>query len=147
MAGKRKGVRMIQEIQRLKGMGLGIRAAARTLDISRNTIRKYWDLNPTFERQCPRRVKNAAVVRKNLGYAHIPQIFAREINTFCREHLNPHVNFHRPCFFPRVVTDSKRKGKKSYRYEDMKTPFEKFKSLSCPESFLKPGVTMSQLER
>jgi len=29
----------------------------------------------------------------------------------------------------------------------MKTPFEKFKSLSCPESCLKPGITMAQLEK
>ena len=44
MAGKRKGVRMIREIQRLRAMGLGKRAVARTLQISRNTLRKYWDL-------------------------------------------------------------------------------------------------------
>ncbi|MGC8530355.1 MAG: helix-turn-helix domain-containing protein [Leptospirillia bacterium] len=43
MARKRKGGRMIAEIQRLKAMGLGKRAIARTLKISRNTLRKYWD--------------------------------------------------------------------------------------------------------
>jgi len=43
MAGKRKGTRMIKEIQRLKSMGLGKRAVARTLGISRNTLRKYWE--------------------------------------------------------------------------------------------------------
>jgi transposase InsO family protein len=91
--------------------------------------------------------KNAAVVRKHLGYAHIPQDFAQEVNAFCREHLNPYVNFHRPCFFPKTVTDAKGKERKSYRYEDMKTPYEKFKSLSCPESCLKPGITMAQLEK
>lgn len=91
--------------------------------------------------------KNASVVRKHLGYAHIPQVFAREVNTFCREHLNPYVNFHRPCFFPRTVTDAKGKEKKSYRYADMRTPFEKFRSLSAPERYLKPGVTLDQLNR
>jgi hypothetical protein len=91
--------------------------------------------------------KNAAVVRKHLGYAHIPQDFAQEVNAFCREHLNPYVNFHRPCFFPRTVTDAKGKERKSYRYEDMKTPYEKFKSLSCPESCLKQGISMAQLEK
>ena len=91
--------------------------------------------------------KNASVVRKHLGYAHIPQVFSKEVNTFCREHLNPYVNFHRPCFFPRTVTDTKGKEKKNYRYEDMKTPFEKFKSLPCAESCLKPGLTMAQLEK
>ncbi|EQD40928.1 Integrase catalytic region, partial [mine drainage metagenome] len=57
--------------------------------------------------------KNAAVVRKHLGYAHIPQDFAQEVNAFCREHLNPYVNFHRPCFFPKTVTDAKGKERKS----------------------------------
>ena len=91
--------------------------------------------------------KNAAVVRKHLGYAHIPQTFAREVNAFCREHLNPYVNFHRPCFFPRTVTDAKGKEKKRYRYEDMKTPHEKFRSLSCPEQYLKPGISLDQLNQ
>jgi hypothetical protein len=87
------------------------------------------------------------VVRKHLGYAHIPQAFAQEVNAFCREHLNPYVNFHRPCFFPKTVTDAKGKEKKRYRYEDIQTPFEKFKSLPCAESCLKPGLTMAQLEK
>ena len=91
--------------------------------------------------------KNASVVRKHLGYAHIPQIFAREVNAFCQEHLNPYVNFHRPCFFPRTVTDAKGKERKIYRYQDMMTPFEKFKSLSCPERSLKPGVTLDHLNQ
>ena len=56
--------------------------------------------------------KNAAEVRKHLGYAHIPQIFAREVNAFCREHLNLYVNFHHPCFFPRTKTDAKGKERK-----------------------------------
>lgn len=43
MAGKRKGTRMLEEIQRLKSMGFGKKAIARTLAVSRNTIKKYWD--------------------------------------------------------------------------------------------------------
>lgn len=42
MAGKRKGQRMLGEIQRLKAMGFGKKAVARTLGISRNTLKKYW---------------------------------------------------------------------------------------------------------
>ncbi|MHB1899756.1 MAG: hypothetical protein ACYCSV_09830, partial [Leptospirillum sp.] len=38
-----------------------------------------------------------------------------EVNAFCREHLNPYVNFHRPCFFPKTVTDAK--GKEKVRHE------------------------------
>jgi len=55
--------------------------------------------------------KNASVVRKHLGYAHIPQVFAQEVNTFCREHLNPYVNFHRPLFFPQNRDRCQGKGK------------------------------------
>jgi len=44
--------------------------------------------------------KNGAVVRKLFGHGHIPQRFAGEINVFNRTHLNPYLNFHRPCFFP-----------------------------------------------
>jgi transposase InsO family protein len=51
--------------------------------------------------------KNGAVVRKHLGYAHIPQRFAAAVNAFCVEHLNPYLNFHRPCLFAEEITDKK----------------------------------------
>ncbi|MDA8149900.1 MAG: hypothetical protein M0041_01995, partial [Nitrospiraceae bacterium] len=35
--------------------------------------------------------KNASVVRKHLGYAHIPQVFSKEVNTFCREPAIQHI--------------------------------------------------------
>ena len=70
-------------------------------------------LNIEFTKSRPRHsndnalveTKNGAVVRKHLGYAHIPQRFASEVNTFCRDHLNSYVNFHRPCFFPVETVD------------------------------------------
>ena len=43
--------------------------------------------------------KNASIVRKQLGYSHIPQRFATLVNALCRDHLNPYLNFHRPCLF------------------------------------------------
>ena len=49
------------------------------------------------------------MVRKHLGYSHIPQRFASEVNAFCAEHLNPYVNFHRPCFFAVETVDAKGK--------------------------------------
>ena len=90
--------------------------------------------------------KNGAIVRKHLGYAHIPQCFATEINVFCREFLNPYVNFHRPCFFAQTVTDSKGKIRKRYRFEDMMTPYEKLKSLPNASDFLKPGMSFEALD-
>ena len=76
-----------------------------------------------------------------------PRSLPGRSNAFCREHLNPYVNFHRPCFFPRTETDAKGKEKKRYRCEDMKTPHEKFRSLSCPEQYLKPGISLDQLNQ
>jgi len=90
--------------------------------------------------------KNGAVVRKHLGYAHIPQQFAEQVNAFCANHLNPYVNFHRPCFFPETVTDAKGKECKRYRYKDMKTPYEKLKSLPEASQYLKRGITLEQLD-
>lgn len=90
--------------------------------------------------------KNGAVVRKHLGYAHIPQHCASLVNDFCADFLNPYVNYHRPCFFPETVTDAKGKERKCYRYEEMKTPYEKLKSLTKASEYLKRGITFKQLD-
>jgi transposase InsO family protein len=71
--------------------------------------------------------KNAAIVRKHLGYSHIPQRFAALVNTFDRDYLNPYVNFHRPCLFAETVTDAKGRERKRYPYKLMMTPYEKLK--------------------
>jgi transposase InsO family protein len=90
--------------------------------------------------------KNAAVVRKILGYCHIPQRFAPQVNRFNQEHLVPYVNYHRPCFFPETFTDAKGKQRKRYRYERMMTPYEKLKSLPNADQFLKPGRSFHSLD-
>ena len=90
--------------------------------------------------------KNGAVVRKHLGYAHIPQYCASLVNAFCAGFLNPYVNYHRPCFFPETITDAKGKERKRYRYEEMKTPYEKLKSLPKASKYLKLGITFKQLD-
>ncbi|WP_153301387.1 DDE-type integrase/transposase/recombinase, partial [Endozoicomonas arenosclerae] len=90
--------------------------------------------------------KNGSVIRKILGYAHIPQQFAVLVNRFDREYLNPYLNYHRPCFFPDVYVDKKGKERKRYRYEDMMTPYEKFVSLQDAQQYLKSGVTLKSLE-
>ena len=45
--------------------------------------------------------KNGSVIRKNLGYTHIPQSGAGLLNQYHKYYLNPYTNFHRPCLFPR----------------------------------------------
>jgi len=90
--------------------------------------------------------KNAAVVRKQFGYSHIPQRWAASINDFNRQYLNPYLNFHRPCFFPETRTDPKGKQRKVYRYENLMTPYDKLKSLPSAKDYLKPGVTFEILD-
>jgi transposase InsO family protein len=112
-------------------------------------------LRAEFTKSRPRRsndnglaeTKNGAIVRKHLGYSHIPQRFAADVNTFCRDFLNPYVNFHRPCFFAETITDEKGKTRKRYRLKDMMTPYEKLKSLPQASGFLKPGVTFKDLDQ
>jgi hypothetical protein len=88
--------------------------------------------------------KNGAVVRKHLGSAHSPQPFAEQVNAFCARHRNPYVNFHRPCFFPETITEAKGKEHKRDHYRDMKTPYEKLKSLPDVRQYLKRGITVEQ---
>ena len=89
--------------------------------------------------------KNGSVVRKQLGYAYIPQRCAELINEFNRDFFNPYINFHRPCFFPVSVIDPKGKIRKTYPYEMVRTPYERLKSLPQAESYLRPGVTLEKL--
>jgi transposase InsO family protein len=90
--------------------------------------------------------KNASIVRKYLGYSHIPQKWAPLINEFNQTYLNPYINYHRPCFFAEVVVDKKGKQRKQYPYKQMMTPYEKLKSLADASSYLKIGTTFKQLD-
>jgi len=90
--------------------------------------------------------KNASTVRKHLGYNHIPQHFASQVNSFTTEALSPYLNFHRPCHFPTEYTDKKGRIRKRFRYQDMMTPYEKLRSLPQAESHLKPGTTLEKLD-
>jgi transposase InsO family protein len=90
--------------------------------------------------------KNGAVVRKELGYAYIPQKCAERLNEFHRSYFNLYINFHRPCFFPVSVIDHKGKMKKTYPYEEVRTPYEKLKSLPKAEKYLRAGVTFEALD-
>ncbi|MFC2013932.1 hypothetical protein ACFLU8_03525 [Chloroflexota bacterium] len=63
-----------------------------------------------------------------------------------KDPFNPYINFHRPCFFPVSVIDHKGKVRKSYPYNIVRTPYEKLKSLSQAESYLRFGVTLGTLD-
>ena len=90
--------------------------------------------------------KNGHVVRKLLGHAHIPQRWASLLNAFHRRHLNPYVNYHRPCLFPVTLTDKAGKQRKRYPYESLMTPYEKLKSIPDAKTYLKPGLSFAILD-
>jgi len=91
--------------------------------------------------------KNGSVVRKILGYHHIPQKYAKLVNEFNQTYLNPHINYHRPCFFPLTIINEKGKKQKTYPYELMMTPYEKLKSLHNAEKYLKDGLSFEIMDR
>jgi hypothetical protein len=90
--------------------------------------------------------KNAAIVRKQFGYSHIPQKWAPQMNDFNVKYLCPHINYHRPCFFPEIKIDAKGKQRKIYPYKNMMTPYDKLKSLAEAVQYLKPGITFEILD-
>ncbi len=91
--------------------------------------------------------KNASVVRKHMGYSHIPQKFAKPINAFYQDVFNPWLNLHRPCMFASDKVSPKGKVVKRYRHEDVKTPLAALKLL-CEQGLarLKAGVTLAALQ-
>jgi transposase InsO family protein len=91
--------------------------------------------------------KNGAVVRKHLGYGHIPQRFAHQVNAFCAQHLNPYVNFHRPCFFAVETVNDKGKRRRLYPKDQIMTPCEKLLSLPTKTTPLKPALTRRSLRQ
>ena len=89
--------------------------------------------------------KNGSIIRKQMGHWHIPQPEAGKIQSFYKETFNTYLNFHRPCGFATETVDNN--GKINKKYDTYLTPFEKSRTLSYPEQFLKQGVTLDQLKQ
>jgi hypothetical protein len=91
--------------------------------------------------------KNASVVRKHMGFSHVPQVHAKKINAFYQETFNPWLNLHRPCLFATAVTTPKGKIVKRYRHADVKTPLECLITLVAANLVtFKPDVTLAALQ-
>lgn len=90
--------------------------------------------------------KNGSVVRKAFGHTHIPQHGAPMMNEFNQQHLNPYINYHRPCFFAKTITDKKGKQRKTYSYKNMMTPYDKLKSLPQAKHYLKSNLSFEILD-
>jgi transposase InsO family protein len=89
--------------------------------------------------------KNGAIIRKHIGFGHIDAQHAEAMDQFHRLHLNPYVNFHRPCAVPKIITEAN--GKRRCVYQRWATPFELFRELPRCESYLRPPVTLAELDR
>ena len=90
--------------------------------------------------------KNGAVIRKLMGYSHIPQHHASAINAFYSELFNPYLNFHRPCYFAVDRVDAKGKVRKTYPHDQIMTPWERLQTVVDYAKHLKPGITVQTLE-
>ncbi len=89
--------------------------------------------------------KNAAVIRKHMGYMHIQKRHAPAINEYYRVYRNPFVNFHRFCAFPDEETDAR--GKTVKKYRTYLTPCQKLLAVPRVEACLKAGTTKESLEQ
>ena len=91
--------------------------------------------------------KNASIVRKHMGYEHIPQKYAQLINVFYQTYFNPWLNLHRPCMFATNKTNAKGKIVKVYKHEHVKTPLECLAMLSDKDLVtFKKGSTLAALQ-
>lgn len=92
--------------------------------------------------------KNASVVRKHMGYAHIEKRHATIINDFYQVTFNPWLNMHRPCLFASEIINAKGKITKRYRREDVKTPLENLVLLARGDRVqFKSGQSLAQLQQ
>ena len=93
--------------------------------------------------------KNAAIIRKHMGYGYMAAQHASAIGVFYQHYLNPYLNLHRPCGQPELVMDSR--GKAKYLYRRYLTPLEKLREvlahLPQAQRQLKPGLRMQALEQ
>jgi hypothetical protein len=88
--------------------------------------------------------KNGAIIRKHIGYGYIDAQHAEAMDQFHREHLNPYLNFHRPCAVPTVLTGAN--GKRRRVYQRWATPFELLRGVPNCASYLRAGVRLDALE-
>lgn len=123
--------------------------------INHDVAKMLSKLNVEFTKSRPRHCndnalaesKNGAVVRKTMGYGHLPQQHAAAINHFYADALNPYLNFHRPCYFAVDTIDDKGKVVKTYPQNQIMTPYERLSAIPGYESTLRPDVTAEALQQ
>ncbi len=91
--------------------------------------------------------KNGAVVRKYIGYGHLAAEHAAAFQRFYMTHLNPYLNFHRPCAFAVVEVNERGQRRRRYPADQFRTPYEKLQTLPDWQRHLKAGLTAERLEQ
>ncbi len=81
--------------------------------------------------------KNGAIIRKHMGFSHIAASHAEAVDQFHREHLNPYINFHRPCAVAEVVEQPN--GKRQRLYRKWATPSKSCVRHLNARAFCAPG--------
>ena len=66
--------------------------------------------------------KNGAVIRKHMGHGYLHAEHAEPIQQFYSAHLNPYLNYHRPCAQADIEVEEK--GRQQRRYRRYQTPLE-----------------------
>jgi transposase InsO family protein len=89
--------------------------------------------------------KNGAVIRKHMGYGYIAGEHAQAIHRFYAEHLNPYLNYHRPCAQADIEVDAK--GRQRRYYRRYQTPLETLFALPQAAQYLRDGLTLATLQR
>lgn len=89
--------------------------------------------------------KNGSVIRKNMGWEHINQQLADQVNHYYQNYFNPYLNYHRPCAYPTIKTNDK--GKTTKVYDHYEIPYEVLKGLTGASDFLKPEISYAKLDK
>jgi hypothetical protein len=88
--------------------------------------------------------KNGSVIRKHLGWTHIASRHADAVNQFHRQHLNPYLNFHRPCGIAELRALPRGKIKRVYR--QWETPWDILRGLPDWETSLRTDIHAGALQ-
>src|SRR5579863_136938 len=91
--------------------------------------------------------KNGAVIRKHMGYGPIGSEHAERVQKFYTAHLNPYLNYHRPCGFATLEYGKRGNKKRVYPAGDYQTPYEKLTSITDWQQYLKPGISTKMLQQ
>ena len=89
--------------------------------------------------------KNGAIIRKHMGYGYIAGEHAQAIHRFYAQHLNPYLNYHRPCAQADLEVDDK--GRQRRYYRRYQTPLETLLALPEAAQYLRQGLSVATLER